>query len=44
MERDLRESAIFIGLVLVWGSTWLAVKIGLAAAPPFWLATMRFII
>jgi drug/metabolite transporter (DMT)-like permease len=31
-------------LVLVWGSTWLAVKIGLETAPPFWFATLRFII
>jgi drug/metabolite transporter (DMT)-like permease len=31
-------------LVLVWGSTWLAVKIGLETAPPFWFATIRFII
>jgi drug/metabolite transporter (DMT)-like permease len=31
-------------LVLVWGSTWLAVKIGLDTAPPFWFATIRFII
>lgn len=40
----MRESALFIGLVLVWGSTWLAVKIGLDTAPPFWFATIRFII
>jgi drug/metabolite transporter (DMT)-like permease len=40
----LRETVLFIGLVLVWGSTWLAVKIGLDTAPPFWFATIRFII
>ncbi len=40
----MREVALFIGLVLVWGSTWLAVKIGLETAPPFWFATIRFII
>lgn len=40
----MRDFALFIGLVLVWGSTWLAVKIGLETAPPFWFATIRFII
>lgn len=40
----MRDFVLFIGLVLVWGSTWLAVKIGLETAPPFWFATIRFII
>jgi drug/metabolite transporter (DMT)-like permease len=31
-------------LVLVWGSNWLAVKTGLDTAPPFWFATLRFIV
>lgn len=40
----MRDFAIFVGLVLVWGSTWLAVKVGLETAPPFWFATIRFAI
>ena len=32
LGRCLREFALFIGLVLVWRSTWLAVKIGLDTA------------
>jgi drug/metabolite transporter (DMT)-like permease len=40
----LREFGIFAGLTLVWGSNWLAVKIGLDAAPPFWFASIRFVI
>ncbi len=40
----MRNFAIFAGLVLVWGSNWLAVKTGLDTAPPFWFATLRFIV
>lgn len=31
-------------LSLVWGSTWLAIKIGLQETPPFFSAALRFII
>jgi drug/metabolite transporter (DMT)-like permease len=33
---------VFIILCLIWGSTWLAIKIGLEDAPPFWAAALRF--
>jgi drug/metabolite transporter (DMT)-like permease len=33
---------VFIILCLIWGSTWLAIKIGLEDAPPFWSASLRF--
>jgi len=29
-------------LCLIWGSTWLAIKLGLQDAPPFWSAGLRF--
>jgi len=35
---------IFIFLCLVWGSTWMAIKIGLTSAPPFWGASIRFMV
>ena len=31
-------------LALIWGSTWLAVRIGLASLPPFTFAGLRFLI
>lgn len=33
---------VFTILCLIWGSTWLAIKIGLEDAPPFWSAALRF--
>lgn len=41
--RALRVSA-FAMLCLVWGSTWLAIKIGLEGAPPFLAASLRFVV
>lgn len=35
---------VYIILCLIWGSTWLAIKLGLADAPPFWSASVRFLI
>jgi drug/metabolite transporter (DMT)-like permease len=35
---------VYIILCLIWGSTWLAIKIGLDDAPPFWSAGIRFLI
>ncbi len=35
---------IYTLLCLIWGSTWLAIKIGLDDASPFWSAAWRFII
>jgi len=35
---------IFIFLCLIWGSTWMAIKIGLSTAPPLWGASIRFIV
>lgn len=31
-------------LCLIWGSTWIAIKFGLDDAPPFWLASFRFLL
>jgi drug/metabolite transporter (DMT)-like permease len=35
---------LYIILCLIWGSTWLAIRIGLEGAPPFWAASFRFIL
>ena len=35
---------IYTILCLIWGSTWLAIKIGLEDSPPFWSAGIRFVI
>lgn len=40
----MREFILFVALALAWGSNWPVVKIGLESAPPFWLATIRFLI
>jgi drug/metabolite transporter (DMT)-like permease len=35
---------VYVGLCLVWGSAWLAIKVGLEDSPPFWSAGLRFVI
>lgn len=35
---------VFALLSLIWGSTWLVIKVGLEDLTPFWFATGRFII
>lgn len=34
----------WIALCLIWGSTWLAIKVGLRDLPPFWFCSIRFVI
>lgn len=35
---------VYIMLCIIWGSTWTAIKIGLADAPPMWSAALRFVV
>lgn len=35
---------LYVVVCLIWGSTWLAIKLGLAGVPPFWGAGLRFVI
>lgn len=35
---------IFILLCLIWGSTWMVIKIGIADAPPLYTAAVRFLL
>src|SRR5438445_4535061 len=36
------RSGAFAMLCIIWGSTWLAIRIGLEGAPPFLSASLRF--
>lgn len=36
------SALVYVVLCLIWGSTWLAIKIGLGSAPPLYAATFRF--
>jgi drug/metabolite transporter (DMT)-like permease len=36
--------ALYIFLCLIWGSTWLAIKVGLTGVPPFLGAGLRFLL
>jgi drug/metabolite transporter (DMT)-like permease len=35
---------VFIGCCLIWGSTFLAIRIGNEAVPPVWAATLRLVL
>lgn len=37
-----RNTALFVVLCLIWGSTWLALKVGVATTPPLLFAATRF--
>ena len=36
------QASVFTLLVLIWGSTWLAIKVGLEHYPPFFCLAVRF--
>ena len=40
--RPRAPGAVFAALCFIWGSTWLAIKIGLEFLPPFLFAGIRF--
>jgi drug/metabolite transporter (DMT)-like permease len=44
MATSSTQSAAFAMLCLIWGSTWLAIRIGLEGAPPFLSASLRFVV
>lgn len=43
-EDNLMKKLFFASICLIWGSTWLAIKIGLAFFPPFSFAAIRFVL
>jgi len=42
LSRTARQRAFFVLLCLIWGSTWLALKVGGAAVPPGFFSGMRW--
>lgn len=41
---EILPGIVFGSLCFVWGSTWLAIKVGLGSLPPFTFAGIRFLI
>lgn len=39
-----RILAAWLALCVIWGSTYLAIRVGVATFPPFWMAGVRFLI
>jgi drug/metabolite transporter (DMT)-like permease len=37
-----REIAVFVGLALIWGTTWAVIRLGLGSVPPLTGAAIRF--
>jgi drug/metabolite transporter (DMT)-like permease len=42
--RRLKTAAVFLLLCLIWGSTWLFIKVGLHDLPPLSFAGIRFVV
>jgi drug/metabolite transporter (DMT)-like permease len=38
------DAALYGLICLIWGSTWLAIKVGLVGVPPFLGAGLRFLL
>ncbi len=43
-SNEILPVAVFASLCFVWGSTWLAIKVGLGYLPPLTFAGLRFVI
>lgn len=44
MRGSISEAPlVFIGCCVVWGSTFLAIRIGNESVPPIWAATIRLV-
>lgn len=44
VPRTPRQYAAYAGMCLIWGSTFLAIRIGNEAASPIWAATLRLVL
>ena len=44
MNQRASVAGVFVLLCLIWGSTWLAIKLGVAEVPTFLAASLRFLI
>ncbi len=43
-SSPLLVALVWLGLCAIWGSTWLAIKVGLGSLPPLTFAGIRFVI
>src|SRR5512138_2779710 len=43
-DRSPATCAAFAGMCLIWGSTFLAIRVGTESVPPLWGATLRLAI
>jgi drug/metabolite transporter (DMT)-like permease len=41
---DSRAGSLLVVLVLIWGASWPAVKVGVSAMPPVWFACLRYVV
>jgi drug/metabolite transporter (DMT)-like permease len=41
---DARGRSLLVLLVMVWGASWPAVKVGVSAMPPVWFACLRYFV
>ena len=41
---DARGRPLLVLLVMVWGASWPAVKVGVSAMPPVWFACLRYLV
>jgi drug/metabolite transporter (DMT)-like permease len=44
MDRRATVAGVFVLLCLIWGSTWLAIKLGVESVPTFLSVALRFLI
>lgn len=44
IRSDWRPYGAFLGMCLIWGSTFLVIRIGNEALPPLWAATLRLVL
>ncbi len=44
MKRDLRLWLAFAAIYIIWGTTYLAIKIGIEFIPPYIMASLRYLI
>ena len=42
VDADARGRSLLVLLVMVWGVSWPAIKVGVSAMPPVWFACLRY--